>query len=156
AGGNTGQLYIRRLCARRRAVQLDCAHRKRDTCPLATTALICGAPIAVKRTSPMSQTSDASKTAMQRFLDVVEKVGNKVPHPAVIFLILILLVVALSHVLYLLGISVTAQVIEPDGHKPQDPATPSITLDYAYPYAQELFKAHHIEEETIAVKSLLT
>jgi aminobenzoyl-glutamate transport protein len=104
----------------------------------------------------MNQTSVAPKSVMQRFLDVVEKVGNKVPHPAVIFLILIILIVVLSHVLHLLGTSVTSQVIEPDTHKPQDPPTALTTLDYAYPYAQELFKAHHVEEETIAVKSLLT
>ena len=34
-----------------------------------------------------------SKTAMQRFLDGVEKVGNMVPHPVVIFLILIAAVI---------------------------------------------------------------
>ena len=51
----------------------------------------------------MSQPIEAPKTSMQKFLDVVEKVGNKVPHPAVIFLILIAIVVVLSHVLHLLG-----------------------------------------------------
>ena len=34
---------------------------------------------------------------MQKILDVVEKVGNKVPHPVVIFLILIAIVIVLSH-----------------------------------------------------------
>ena len=33
---------------------------------------------------------------MQRFLDVVERVGNKVPHPSVIFLILILGIIVVS------------------------------------------------------------
>ena len=44
----------------------------------------------------MSQPIEAPKSVMQKFLDVVEKVGNKVPHPAVIFLILIAIVVVLS------------------------------------------------------------
>ncbi|MET0597499.1 MAG: AbgT family transporter, partial [Mesorhizobium sp.] len=45
-------------------------------------------------------TSDApSKTAMQRFLDGVETVGNMVPHPVVIFLILIGIVIVLSALL---------------------------------------------------------
>ena len=44
----------------------------------------------------MSQPSEAPKTVMQQILDVVEKVGNKVPHPVVIFLILIAIVVVLS------------------------------------------------------------
>ncbi len=51
---------------------------------------------------------------MKRMLDVIEKVGNKVPHPVLIFLSLIILVVVLSHVLYVGGVSVTQQVINAD------------------------------------------
>ena len=47
----------------------------------------------------MSTANAASKTAMQRFLDGVERVGNMVPHPVVIFLILIAIVIALSALL---------------------------------------------------------
>ncbi len=50
---------------------------------------------------------------MKRLLDVVEKVGNKVPHPAMIFLSLMVLVNVLSHVMHLLHASVTQQVIDP-------------------------------------------
>ena len=66
----------------------------------------------------MSQPSEAPKTdapkgVMQRILDVVEKVGNKVPHPVVIFLILIAIVIALSAILGLAGVAVTYDVIVP-------------------------------------------
>ena len=54
---------------------------------------------------------------MQRVLDVVERVGNKVPHPAVIFVALILLVILLSHALYLAGVSVTYEAINPETHE---------------------------------------
>jgi aminobenzoyl-glutamate transport protein len=54
------------------------------------------------------------KTALERLLDVVERVGNKVPHPVVIFVLLIGLVILLSHVLYLLGASATYQAINPN------------------------------------------
>jgi aminobenzoyl-glutamate transport protein len=104
----------------------------------------------------MSQAKEAPKTFMQRILDVVERVGNKVPHPAVIFLVLIAVVVALSHVLYLSGTSVTTQVVEPDVAEQEDAATYLANLDYKYPYAEKLFDAHKVKEETIAVKSLLT
>ncbi len=57
------------------------------------------------------------KGAMQKVLDVVEKVGNKVPHPVVIFLILIAAVIVLSHLFYLMGVAITYQVINPDTHK---------------------------------------
>src|SRR5262249_33899740 len=53
----------------------------------------------------MSQPSDAPKGMMQRFLDVVEKVGNKIPHPIIIFLTLIVSAILLSHLLYLLDVS---------------------------------------------------
>lgn len=51
----------------------------------------------------------APKTAMQKILDAVERVGNRVPHPVMIFVYLIGLVIVLSAVLGLLGVSVTYQ-----------------------------------------------
>ena len=46
-------------------------------------------------------------SALQRMLDGIERVGNKVPHPAIIFLGLIVLVIVLSAVLAAVGVSVT-------------------------------------------------
>ena len=48
----------------------------------------------------MTEAAAASKGGMQKILDVVERVGNKVPHPVVIFLILIAFVIVLSHIFY--------------------------------------------------------
>jgi aminobenzoyl-glutamate transport protein len=95
-------------------------------------------------------TVEAPKTGMQRILDVVEKVGNKVPHPVVIFLVLIALVVVLSHVFYLMGTSVTSEVIVPEQHPTLlgDPDT--------YPYSEELSVPHQPVMKTTAVNSLLT
>ncbi len=56
------------------------------------------------------------KTFLEKTLDVVERVGNKVPHPAVIFVLLIGVVILLSHVLYLMGLSVTYEAINPETH----------------------------------------
>ena len=60
---------------------------------------------------------------MERFLDVVERVGNKVPHPSVIFLLLIGLVIVLSHVFHLLGTTVAYQVVDPVTHTINDATT---------------------------------
>jgi aminobenzoyl-glutamate transport protein len=98
----------------------------------------------------MSQTSDAPQTAMQRVLDVVEKVGNKVPHPAVIFLVLIVIIVVLSHIFYLTGTSVSTEVITPEEK------APAWKSPDAYPYAEELSKPHTPVVKTTAVQSLLT
>jgi aminobenzoyl-glutamate transport protein len=65
----------------------------------------------------MTRAATAPKTFMQKLLDVVEVTGNRVPHPAIIFLMLIGAVVVLSHVLYLLGTTVAYQVINPDTHE---------------------------------------
>ena len=65
----------------------------------------------------MAIESTAPKTTMQRFLDGVEKVGNMVPHPVVIFLILIGIVIALSAVLGLFGTQVSYERINPETHK---------------------------------------
>ena len=54
---------------------------------------------------------------------MVERAGNKVPHPAVLFLVLIVLVVALSHVLFLLGASVSYQRINPETHEAEQATT---------------------------------
>jgi aminobenzoyl-glutamate transport protein len=64
-----------------------------------------------------------SKTAMQRFLDGVEKVGNMVPHPVVIFLILIAAVMVLSVLLSTFGAAVTFERINPDTHQVETAST---------------------------------
>jgi aminobenzoyl-glutamate transport protein len=42
---------------------------------------------------------NGKRGALDAFLDTIERVGNAVPHPAIIFLVLIALVIALSALL---------------------------------------------------------
>jgi aminobenzoyl-glutamate transport protein len=56
-------------------------------------------------------------------LDVVERVGNKVPHPAVLFFVLIARIILLSHVLHVLGVSVSYQKLNPKTHHTKDVTT---------------------------------
>jgi aminobenzoyl-glutamate transport protein len=83
-----------------------------------------------RRVLSAAEAVTAPKTFLQKLLDGVETVGNKVPHPAVIFFILIALVILLSHLFHWLGTTVTYEVINPQTHK--------------------------VEETTAAVNSLLT
>jgi aminobenzoyl-glutamate transport protein len=78
----------------------------------------------------MSQTIEARKGVSAALLDWIERAGNRVPHPAVLFLGLIGIVMLLSHVLHMMGISVTYERNNP------------ITYD--------------IETATTSVRSLLT
>jgi len=73
-----------------------------------------------KRIAPVAHRFDAPKTFLQRVLDGVEKVGNKVPHPAGIFFILLVLVILLSHLFHWLGTTVTYEVINPQTHKVEE------------------------------------
>ncbi len=60
---------------------------------------------------------EASKTATQKVLDAVEKFGNSVPHPIIIFLILIGIVMVLSHILHMFGARVSFEAINPVTHE---------------------------------------
>ena len=59
--------------------------------------------------STPSQTETVVKKpgALDAFLTTIERVGNKVPHPGIIFFILIGLVIVLSAVFGFLGTSIT-------------------------------------------------
>lgn len=59
----------------------------------------------------------------QKLLKWIERVGNRVPHPAVLFFLLIVLVVALSALLHALGASVTYQRINVETHKVEEVTT---------------------------------
>ena len=60
----------------------------------------------------MSAIAASRKTFLQKLLDGVEVVGNKVPHPAIIFLLMSAIVIVLSQIFHMLGTSVTYQVID--------------------------------------------
>ena len=57
----------------------------------------------------MSDVVMPPKTGMQKLLDAVERVGNKVPHPVMIFVYLIGIIIVLSTLLSIFGVSVTSQ-----------------------------------------------
>jgi aminobenzoyl-glutamate transport protein len=106
----------------------------------------------------MSQTTTTEKRgAVAKMLDVIERTGDKVPHPAIIFLALCGIVIVLSHVLYLFGVSATSEVAEkpPVSGEVQYPGgsqNPSVN----YPSDQVGDDDYQIHTETIPVKSLLT
>jgi len=54
-----------------------------------------------------------SRTFSQRMLDGIEKAGNKVPHPVMIFLYLIAIIIVLSFILELAGVKVTEDILVP-------------------------------------------
>lgn len=65
----------------------------------------------------MSASTRARTTLLQRLLDGVEVVGNKVPHPAIIFLLMSAIVILLSQLFHMMGTSVTYQLVDPVTHQ---------------------------------------
>ena len=60
----------------------------------------------------MLNTKKNKKPAFQRTLDGIERVGNKLPHPATLFAIFALITMAISHIAYLAGVFVTYQGVD--------------------------------------------
>lgn len=71
----------------------------------------------------MSQAIEPPTGWLPKLLDGIERLGNRVPHPAVLFLGLILLVVLLSHGLQWLDISATYQRIHPETYEVEETTT---------------------------------
>lgn len=103
-----------------------------------------------------TEVAPATEKKKGGILDFIERTGDKVPHPAIIFLALCGFIIVLSHVLYLFDVKVTYDVIKPppievdvdyDGgtHEPSVDVPGNITNldDYA------------VEQETTAIESLL-
>ena len=92
---------------------------------------------------------------MDRLLNTVERVGNKVPHPVLMFFYLIIGVIVLSAILSLLGVSVTEQIAVP---VPVD-VTPDFYEDvseYTLSGAGTEDVDFVIQEQTITIESLLS
>jgi aminobenzoyl-glutamate transport protein len=63
--------------------------------------------------APAAAEPEEKKSFTERMLNGIEKAGNKVPHPVMIFVYLILLVIVLSVILDLFNVNVTEEVIVP-------------------------------------------
>ncbi len=99
-------------------------------------------------------TDPGKRSFMDRLLDTVERVGNKVPHPVLMFSYLIIGVIVLSAILSLTGISVTEQIAVP---VPQE-VTPDFyedTYEYTLSGVGSQDVEFEIQERTITINSLL-
>ena len=61
--------------------------------------------------APASEVKAANKPS--GILDLIERVGNKVPHPAILFLSLCVAVIILSQILYLADAHISYEVVQP-------------------------------------------
>ncbi|MCC7161854.1 MAG: AbgT family transporter [Anaerolineae bacterium] len=106
--------------------------------------------------SAKNPTADDPSKSGGGILGAIEKIGNKVPHPVMMFLYLIIGVIVLSAVLSLLGVSVTEEIAVPvpvdsivDLY--EDSAAPGY-INPTSPYEEEF----EVRSETITIRSLLS
>ncbi len=98
----------------------------------------------------------APQESNSRMLDVIERVGNKVPHPVLMFLYLIIFVIIASAVLAFLNVSVTDQIAVPVpvGVPPEYVGGPVEPIVANMPLTEDTHFV--IKETTIAIQSLLS
>jgi len=102
-----------------------------------------------------AEVEDGSKGFTHKILDGIEKAGNKVPHPAMLFLYLIILVIGLSFILDLFNVNVTGNVLVP--------APQGVSIDYAAgssgtieTFPEYWGEDYVLEEQDVAVRSLIS
>jgi aminobenzoyl-glutamate transport protein len=96
-------------------------------------------------------------TFLERILDAIERAGNKMPHPAILFLVLCGAVIVTSQILYWLDVKATYEVVIP-------PPVPTEQTYYGGsvqptdvgPTVPEPAKDYKVERQTAKVKGLLT
>ena len=103
----------------------------------------------------------AEKTVMQRMLDGIEKVGNKVPHPVMMFLYLIGFIIILAQVLDWAGVDVTETIALPVPVQSVPNYYEDTTQHQLDPYAasdgEQIDDPHwELRETTIAVRGFFT
>ena len=102
-------------------------------------------------------TAVPTQPARSGFLDFIERTGNKVPHPVLMFFYLIVGVVLLSAILAFAGVSVTDEIAVPDAV----PVTPNYYEDSTQPIIEpgvgefDYEDDWHVETVTIPINSLL-
>ena len=60
----------------------------------------------------VKQVNKKKKNGFQKFLDWVERVGNKLPHPAAIFIILCLIIIVVSHICAKMGVQAEFTMVD--------------------------------------------
>jgi aminobenzoyl-glutamate transport protein len=107
--------------------------------------------------TPVPAPEAVDHSFLERILDGVERAGNKMPHPAILFLGLCVAVILLSQVLYWFDVKATFQVVKP----------PAVATEQTYyggsteptdvgPTVPEPAKDYKVAKETVKVKGLLT
>lgn len=92
----------------------------------------------------------------QRLLDTIERVGNKVPHPVLMFLYLIAGVMVLSTILALFGVSVTEEIAVPAPAPVERDYYEDTTFPGTVSPNEGYYTDYELQTQTIAVRNLIS
>jgi len=96
-------------------------------------------------------------TFLERLLDGVERAGNKMPHPAILFLWLCVGVIVISQILYWFDVKATYEVVKPPNVPTEETYYGgSVEPSDVGPTESEPPNEYHVATETAKVKGLLT
>jgi aminobenzoyl-glutamate transport protein len=96
-------------------------------------------------------------TFLERLLDRIERLGNKMPHPVILFLYLCGAVIVVSQILYWTGWKATYEVVAPPpAAAEQTYYGGSVEPTYVGPTEPEPASSYKVETQTAKVKGLLT
>jgi aminobenzoyl-glutamate transport protein len=102
----------------------------------------------------------AKRSFNDRMLDTIEKAGNKVPHPVIMFIYLIAGIAVLSAVLAWFDVSVTEEIVEPLPRQEladlRDALGGTIIAYDVFTQQEAIIPDYILVEETIEVRSLLS
>jgi len=108
----------------------------------------------------MTAEAPTKRSFNDRMLDTIEKAGNKVPHPVIMFIYLIAFIAVLSAVLAWFDVSVTEEIAEPVPKQEladlRDALGGTIIAYDVFTEQEAVIPDYIIVEETIEVRSLLS
>jgi aminobenzoyl-glutamate transport protein len=106
---------------------------------------------------PAAAPSAPKKSFLERMLDGIERLGNKMPHPAILFLVLCAAVIVISQLLYWANWSATYEVVKPPAVPTEETyyggSSEPVDVGPTEPVPPE---GYEVVTETSKVKGLLT
>ena len=107
--------------------------------------------------APAAAADTPPDTFLERLLDRIERLGNKMPHPVLLFLVLCGAVIVVSQILYWSGWKATFEVVAPPtAAAEQTYYGGSVEPTYVGPTEPEPASSYKVETQTAKVKGLLT
>ena len=98
-----------------------------------------------------------ARSFYERMLDGIERAGNRVPHPAMIFVGLIVIVIVASQIMHWAGVSSTTEVAKPPAEQVQERQDGGSQYpSYDIPGEHQPPTSYQIHKETIKAQGLLT